>query len=233
MTNFVEMRGNIFASASEVITITVNCVGIMGAGIALDAQYRWPRAADEYANACAMGQISIGKIFWASPSHQKLAFFPTKTQWQLPTKIIYVEKGLKTLRTEIIDRSISSLALPHLGCSNGGLNWSDVKPIVLNALSEISGLKVELWEFDANFSDEDFVRFKQTFMRLNESVAAEWLMCSKSIVRRLQNTLSESGATNFIQFSSIKGIGKKTIAKVYRAALRSEYPPFQGSFGYE
>lgn len=233
MTTFVEMRGNIFASTSEVITITVNCVGIMGAGIALDARYRWPNAANEYATACSMGQISIGKILWACQSKQKVAFFPTKTHWQLPTKIVYIEKGLNTLRTEIIDRSISSLALPHLGCSNGGLSWSDVKPVVVNALSDISELKVELWEFDSNFLDEDFMRFKQHILALSESAGSEWLMCSNSIVKRLRNTLSKSSATNFIQFSSIRGIGEKTIAKVYKAALSSKYPPIQGSFSYE
>lgn len=230
MTKFFDMSGNIFASQSEVIVITVNCVGVMGAGIALDAKHRWPDLAEKYRSACSDGRVSIGKIFWASTKRQKIAFFPTKTHWKLPTEITFIEKGLSALRREIADKSIFSLALPHLGCSNGGLNWSDVQPFVRAGLSNFPKLNVELWEFNSDFVDDDFVRFKNTFLALDDVAAATWLMCSKGTVKRIRSALARATITNFVQISSSSGIGEKTIAKVYEAALRSHQPPIQGSF---
>jgi len=230
MTEFKGMSGNIFASGSEVIVVTVNCVGVMGAGIALDAKHRWPDIADEYESACLNGRVSIGEIFWAKKKNQQVAFFPTKTHWKLPTEMAYIESGLNALRGEIVNRSISSLALPHLGCSNGGLCWSDVQPVIRAALSDLPKLKVELWEFNSDFVDDDFMRFKKTFLALDNTAAAKWLLCSNATAKRIRVALSRATITNFVQLSSSSGIGKKTIAKVYETALRSHHPPIQGLF---
>ena len=227
------MEGNIFASRAEVIVITVNCVGVMGAGIALDAKHRWPDIDAAYVVECAAGRISIGQILWAHSGKQLIALFPTKTHWKLPSKISYLEAGLVTLREAIVHRSIKSLALPHLGCSNGGLDWEDVHPLIVEKLRDIPDLEIELWDFKPNFVDPDFMRFHETFLALDETSASKWLKCSKRTGKKLREIFQGSNVTNFTQLSAISGIGEKTVDRVYQAALRSSFPSVQTVLGYD
>ena len=233
MTSFTATEGNIFASQAEVIVITVNCVGVMGAGIALDTKRRWPEIDTAYVEECSAGRISIGEIFWAHSGKHLIALFPTKTHWKLPSKINYIEAGLATLREAIVNRSIKSVALPRLGCSNGGLNWEDVHPLIVEKLGDISDLKVELWDFKPNFIDQDFVRFRDTFLAVDDTSAGKWLKCSKRTEKKLREILHDSAITNFAQLSMISGIGEKTVEKVYQAALRSSSPSIQTALSYE
>jgi hypothetical protein len=148
---------------------------------------------------------------WASSGPKQIALFPSKKYWRAPSKSTYLSEGLDTLRTDIIRRSITSIALPHLGCSNGGLLWSDVKPLIIEKLSEIDDLRVELWKFDQNFIDQD----------------------SKKTENFVREVLSNSELTNFVQLAAVKGVGKKTLEKIYRVALAKNYPVIQSSLDFE
>lgn len=227
MTTFHEKSGNIFSTGAQTIVITVNCVGIMGAGIAQDAKYRWPLIYDSYAKKCSLNQFGIGEILWETSESQFVALFPTKTHWRMPSKIGYIKSGLQTLRKDIIEKSINSVALPYLGCSNGGLEWAEVKPLIKTILSEISDLEVELWEFSQDFVDKDFEKFRDVYLALNNRDALSWLKFSKKTEKLIRNTISNNQITNFVQLSMMKGVGDKTLKKIYEAALGRSYPTVQ------
>lgn len=233
MTTFIELTGNIFSSGAEAIVITVNCEGVMGAGIALDAKNRWPTIYDSYSKKCELNEFHIGDIMWDRSVSQQVALFPSKKLWRAPSKLSYLKDGLNTLHTDIIRRSITSIALPHLGCSNGGLIWSDVKPLVMEKLSGIDGLKIELWKFDQNFIDQDFQKFREVFLLLNQIEASSWVNFSKNTEKFMREVLINSELTNFVQLSEVKGIGKKTLEKIYKAALSRNYPIIQSSLDFD
>lgn len=232
MTSFVDLSGNIFESEAEVIVITVNCVGVMGAGIALDAKYRWPEIAMNYVTECEAGRFSIGDIFWGQTNKQFVALFPTKKHWKRPSDIDYLEAGLTTLRSDLVKKSFRSIALPQLGCSNGGLSWNDVRPKIVQSLATLPDLKVELWSFHSNFTDNQFSQFRETFLELEPKDAAKWLGCSKRSEALIRETISSRKIINFTHLFDVPGIGTKTLEGVYRAALSNKQPRIQTSIDY-
>jgi len=233
LAKFAELTGNIFSSGAEVVVITVNCEGVMGAGIALDAKNRWPEIYDLYSKRCELNNFHIGDIMWTNSDSRKVALFPSKKLWRAPSKLSYLSDGLDTLRTDIDQLSITSIALPHLGCSNGGLTWSEVKPLIVEKLSRIDELKVELWKFDQNFVDQDFQKFREIFLSLNPKNASNWVNFSKKTENFVRDVLRDNELTNFVQLAAIKGVGKKTLEKIYRAALTKNYPVIQSSLDFE
>jgi len=170
---------------------------------------------------------------WTNSDSRKVALFPSKKLWRAPSKLSYLSDGLDTLRTDIDQLSITSIALPHLGCSNGGLTWSEVKPLIVEKLSRIDELKVELWKFDQNFVDQDFQKFREIFLSLNPKNASNWVNFSKKTENFVRDVLRDNELTNFVQLAAIKGVGKKTLEKIYRAALTKNYPVIQSSLDFE
>jgi len=233
LATFVDLTGNIFSSSANAIVITVNCEGVMGAGIALDAKNRWPEIYDLYSKRCELNGFHVGEIMWADSVSKKVALFPSKKLWRAPSKLSYISDGLDTLRIDIDQMSITSIALPHLGCSNGGLTWSEVKPLIVEKLSRIDGLLVELWKFEQNFVDEDFQKFREVFLSLNPKDASSWISFSKNTEKFIRQVLIESELTNFVQLAEVKGVGKKTLEKIYKAALSDDFPIIQGSLNFE
>ena len=233
MATFVDLAGNIFSSGAEAIVITVNCEGVMGTGIALDAKNRWPEIYNSYSEKCKLNEFHIGDIMWTHSESKRVALFPSKRLWRAPSKLSYLEDGLDTLRTDIIRRSIKSIALPHLGCSNGGLTWSEVKPLIVEKLSRIDGLLVELWKFEQNFVDQDFQKFRKVFLSLNPKDASSWVSFSKNTEKFIRQVLIESELTNFVQLAEVRGVGEKTLEKIYKAALSDDFPIIQGSLNFD
>ena len=131
----LELKHNdLLKQQADAIINTVNCVGIMGKGIALQFKKAFPENYKAYAKACKNNEVKIGKMFvyqtgfLDSNIHSKYIInFPTKEHWRGNSKIEYIEEGLDDLYNVIQNLNIKTLAMPPLGCGNGGLNWSDVK----------------------------------------------------------------------------------------------------------
>ena len=127
-------QGNLLEADVDAVVNTVNTVGIMGKGIALMFKEQFPRNFEAYARACDAGEVRIGKMFVTENKElfgpRWIINFPTKTHWRVKTKIEWVEDGLKDLVRVIREKEIQSIAIPPLGCGNGGLDWSDVRPLI-------------------------------------------------------------------------------------------------------
>lgn len=122
------VSGNILNSLQECIVIPVNCVGVMGAGLAKQARLKWPDMYKAYVNACAYKQVCIGHIWTYKDDNGIVICFPTKDHWRDPSQMSFIVSGLVSLNTFITVYRPNSIALPKLGCGHGGLLWKDVLP---------------------------------------------------------------------------------------------------------
>lgn len=136
------VKGNLLESKADALVNTVNTVGVMGKGIALQFKEAYPENFRVYYNACRKKELRIGEVLVVEDSNlasgpKLIVNFPTKTHWRYPSEYSYIEQGLQSLRKEIILRHIKSIAIPPLGSHNGGLDWLQVKQIVEQALADV------------------------------------------------------------------------------------------------
>jgi len=150
-------QGNLLDAKVEAVVNTVNTVGVMGKGIALMFKERFEENFEAYVKACNSGEVRVGHMFVTSGAEldgpRWIINFPTKKHWRQPTKIEWVRDGLIDLRATILERNIRSIALPPLGCGNGGLDWADVRPIVEETLGDLAGVEVVVYEPTAKYQN--------------------------------------------------------------------------------
>ena len=143
-------KGNLLDADVQAVVNTVNTVGIMGKGIALMFKERFPDNFKAYAHACKNNDVRIGKMFVTENQElfgpKWIINFPTKTDWRVKTQMRWIREGLQDLLRVIRAKEIRSIAVPPLGCGNGGLHWRDVKPVIVAALQEVDGLQVLVYE---------------------------------------------------------------------------------------
>ncbi|MCK5241327.1 macro domain-containing protein [bacterium] len=143
-------KGNILDANTEAIVNTVNTVGIMGKGIALQFKKAFPENYEAYKEACEAKKVKIGKMFIYEPhlacGPRYIINFPTKSHWKAKSRIEDIDSGLEALAQEVILRNISSIAIPPLGCGLGGLRWSEVKPRIEAAVASLKNVNVLVFE---------------------------------------------------------------------------------------
>jgi O-acetyl-ADP-ribose deacetylase (regulator of RNase III) len=146
----IEYRtGDILKADAEALVNTVNCVGIMGRGIALQFKNAFPENFKAYAVACRQGDVQPGRMFVFETGTLTPKFiinFPTKRHWRGKSRIEDIEAGLITLAREIRTRGIRSIAIPPLGSGLGGLNWGDVRARIDDALRSFNDVDVTVFE---------------------------------------------------------------------------------------
>lgn len=140
--------GDILTADAEALVNTVNCVGIMGRGIALQFRKAFPENFKAYEAVCKRRELQPGQMFvfptgrLTNPRY--IINFPTKRHWKGKSRLADIESGLKALVAEIRQLGIRSVAIPPLGCGQGGLDWADVRPRIERALSEVPEVRVLL-----------------------------------------------------------------------------------------
>jgi O-acetyl-ADP-ribose deacetylase (regulator of RNase III) len=142
--------GDILREDAEALVNPVNCVSVMGKGLALQFKQAFPANFKEYAAACRRGEVEPGKMVmhWRGRGVNPLYIinFPTKRHWRDKSRIEDIETGLHSLRHEILSRGIQSVALPAIGCGLGGLRWSEVRPLIEQTLGALNGVRVVVFE---------------------------------------------------------------------------------------
>jgi O-acetyl-ADP-ribose deacetylase (regulator of RNase III)/uncharacterized protein YwgA len=142
--------GDLMQSGAEALVNTVNTVGVMGKGIALQFKEAFPHNNRKYIEACKKNELVPGRLLaiWEENLHlgkKLIVNFPTKVHWRYPSKYEYIERGLAALKELLQKEKIKSIAVPPLGCGNGGLEWSKVKPMIISSLAELD-LEVIIYE---------------------------------------------------------------------------------------
>lgn len=132
----IEANGSIFNSRATTLVNPVNCVGVMGAGLAQLFKERYPENYRYYYRQCQQGLVQTGNLCIFEDHPLTLINFPTKYHWRYPSHLDFIQTGLEQLRIYLEDRCPHSIAIPALGCGLGELDYSDVKSLVVDSLSE-------------------------------------------------------------------------------------------------
>lgn len=143
-------RGDVLAAPAEALVNTVNCVGVMGRGVALQFKNTFPANFKAYAAACKRGEVQPGRMLVFDTGQLTLPRyiinFPTKRHWRGKSRIEDIRAGLDALVEEVRQRGIRSIALPPLGAGLGGLDWSQVRPLIERAMAQVPDVEVQVFE---------------------------------------------------------------------------------------
>ncbi|PIC63461.1 Appr-1-p processing protein [Sporosarcina sp. P13] len=156
------VQGNLLEDSAEAYVNTVNTVGVMGKGIALQFKQAFPDVFKQYAKDCKNGQVHVGQMHivptFSLTNPKYIINFPTKQHWRNPSKLDFIKEGLEDLKRVIKENNIKSIALPPVGCGNGGLDWAVVRPLIIDAFQD-EAVDVHLYEpFGAPQVDKMIVR---------------------------------------------------------------------------
>jgi O-acetyl-ADP-ribose deacetylase (regulator of RNase III) len=136
------LRGNLLEDDAQAFVNTVNTVGVMGKGIALQFKQRFPANFAVYAQACKLGQVQTGRMWVTEPGEltgpRWVVNFPTKQHWRDPSRMAWVVAGLQELREFLVSHQVKSIALPALGADLGGLPWPEVRDHIEAALIDLA-----------------------------------------------------------------------------------------------
>lgn len=184
--------GDLLEQRVDAIVNTVNTVGVMGKGIALQFKRKWPENTRAYEAACKRGEVTPGKMFifdnggLAEPKF--IINFPTKRHWRQPSRMVDIEAGLVDLIAQVKRLNIKSIAIPPLGCGNGGLDWSVVRPKIEAAFASMSNVDVRLFAPNATESPRELTPEAGT-LKMTSGRAA--ILKVLSIYREMKYPLSQ------------------------------------------
>lgn len=215
--------GDMFESKSQTLVNTVNCVGVMGKGIALEFKKRFPDAYKDYVDRCERGEVRLGRPYlYKSLSHPWILQFPTKGHWRAVTRLSDITDGLKYLLDHYQTWGIESLAVPPLGCGQGQLEWRVVGPTLYRFLSKME-IPVELYAPHGTPHEE----LQTTFLMSAPMPYAKWIRPAWVALIEILNRLEQEPYH--------RPVGRITFQKIAYVATEEglptslEYRP--GSFG--
>ncbi|WP_415907765.1 macro domain-containing protein [Oleiharenicola sp. Vm1] len=218
-------QGNLLDAPVEAVVNTVNTVGIMGKGIALMFKDRFPENFDAYEAACQAGEVKVGRMFVQAGVELEgprwIINFPTKQHWRHPTKIEWIDAGLADLKAVIQAKGIRSIALPPLGCGNGGLDWADVRPRIEKALGDLAGVEVVVYEPTAKYQN---VAKKNGVEKLTPARALIAELVRRYWVLGIECTLIETQKLAWCLERSIRRLGLRDVLDLRFEANR--YGPY-------
>jgi O-acetyl-ADP-ribose deacetylase (regulator of RNase III)/uncharacterized protein YwgA len=142
---FRALIGDLFSSRAMTLVNTINCVGVMGKGVAQEFKNRYPAMFEDYASRCSRGLVRLGEPYlYCDLAGVSIINFPTKDHWRSPSRLADIERGLDYYVSHYQAWGIKSIAFPPLGCGNGGLDWANVGPLIYAKLHELD-LDIEVY----------------------------------------------------------------------------------------
>ncbi len=225
------VRGNIFTSRHQTLVNPVNCVGVMGAGLALEFKLRYPEMFDRYVELCRAGRMEVGKLWLygdanappGGPKQKRVLNFPTKKHWRWPSRMEYLDAGLRRFIETYRKRGITSVAFPLLGAQNGGLDEQDVLELMQGRLAPCD-VPVEIYRFEPTAEDEWINPLRHRCRERDETELARETAVARKRVATIRQALERNGVSTVGQLASLPGIGEKTVARVLDWLRRVEEP---------
>lgn len=206
-------HGNLLAADCEALVNTVNTVGVMGKGIALQFKQAFPDNFKAYARACRAGEVQIGRTLVFATGRLEgpryIINFPTKRHWRQRSHLADIKAGLDDLVRQVKTLEIRSLAIPPLGCGNGGLEWSEVRPLIEAAFANFPDVRAVIYAPDGGpaaasmpvaTTKPNMTAARAMFVRLLELYRAMDYQLTLLEVQKLVYFLQEAGATLRLQF---------------------------------
>ncbi len=218
------LKGNLLESHTQALVNTVNTVGVMGKGIALQFKEAFPNNYKIYAAACKRKALQPGKLLVVKEQtlegEKIIINFPTKTEWYLKSKYEYIEEGLKELAKVIEGYNIKSIAVPPLGCGNGGLKWDKVKALMEKYLGNISTTEILIYE--PSEAVKEILKKQETNKEIKLTPARAMLLYAMYYYESTGETCSLFVANKLAYF--LQRLGEKSMNKMKFQA--SHYGPY-------
>lgn len=231
-----EYRGNLFASRAQCLVNTVNCVGVMGKGVALEFRRRFPKMFEEYRRICQAGKLRPGQIWLYREEHPWILNFAVKNDWKQPSRIDWVKSCLVKFVASYRRLGIHSVAMPWLGAMNGRLEWEKVHTLIVSHLSQLSDISIELIEFDPNAHDPLFDELITAVKHRNPEDFHRLSGMTKTAATVILSAVRDQRVNNLSEVCSLEGLGKKALDNLFsfliseKTAYRSLTPGQQLSF---
>ncbi len=153
---YQELHGNLFASKAQALVNTVNCVGFMGKGVALEFRRRFPSMFDDYKKVCLDRRLRPGQILPYRKSKPWVLNFAIKDDWKNPSKIAWVEECLEKFRQRYRETGLTSVAFPWMGAMNGGIPLAEIQRLTRQYLADLEDIEIEVYSFDPKAADPLF-----------------------------------------------------------------------------
>ncbi len=216
-------KGNIFNTEAQVVVNTINCVGVMGKGIALVYKLRYPKMFDLYQEYCQSKLIGIGKLwlYKGEPDAPWVLNFPTKFHWKYPSKLEYIELGLQKFVNTYKEQGIKSIAFPLLGVQNGGLDKDVVYQLMTSHLSKCE-IPVEIFEYDPSAPDDLFELFTTKWALFSSIQIQEVTGIRKDRISTISTAIESKEIKSMIDLINEPGIGLVTMEKCFSFIMRGE-----------
>jgi O-acetyl-ADP-ribose deacetylase (regulator of RNase III) len=204
---------SVFDAGCQTITNTVNCQGVMGAGLALEFKLRYPEVFEDYAQRAKAKAIKPGEPYvYRGANGLQVLNFPTKNAWRLPSRMEWITSGLDAIAAHWQEWGIQSLAVPRLGSSHGGLDWPRVKVEVIERLSPLP-IRVAICLDEQPHPDGVEARILD-LVNASDEVALARAGLSRSAVAALVEHRPFRRVRNLIE---VKGVGKASYERLFQA----------------
>ena len=213
--------GNIFSSSVQTIVNTINCVGVMGAGIALECRLRWPEMYEQYVDLCNNKSISVGKLWLFKGADRWILNFPTKIHWRYPTKEDYLHSGLNKFLETYKEKKIESIAFPLLGASHGGIPSERSREIMVSYLEKCE-IPVEIYYYEPKANDDLFEQFKSNFLNMDRKEIKQEIGLRDNAIDNLLYGFNNTEIKQLNQLAQIKGIGIKTLERMFSFSMKAK-----------
>ncbi len=216
----IKKSGNIFTTQCQTIVNTINCVGVMGAGIAYEFRLRDPKMFERYKELCSTKTIDIGKLWIYNTEDTNTAFnkilnFPTKYNWKYPSKEEYLHQGLQKFLDTYEEKGIISIAFPLLGADRGGLDKNRSIEIMEGYLGKCN-IDVEIWEFDPYAKDDLYEDFKSIFNEIDDETIKVESKIRIDLVKKVRASIESTNINSLSGLLRVKGIGDKTLENLFK-----------------
>ncbi len=211
----IEKTGNIFTTNCQTIVNTVNCVGVMGAGIAYEFRLRYEDMFNKYKKYCDDKQIDIGVLWIYNAENKRILNFPTKYDWKYPSKKEYLHKGLQKFIETYKQKGITSIAFPLLGAQKGGLDPEESLSIMISYLKNCD-IDIEIWHFDPTAKDDLYEEFKAIFYEIDDQSIKKESGIRIDIVRLIRTALDNPKINSLSGLLNIKGVGDTSLEKIFK-----------------
>lgn len=218
---FEIVSGNIFTSEARTLVNTINCVGVMGAGIALEFKLRYPAMFREYESRCRRGDIQIGRLWlYHDPGGRPSVLnFPTKKHWKDPSRIEYLEQGLREFATTWRGLGLTSVAFPILGAQHGGLQEDEVIGLMAKRLYRCD-LDIEVYRYDPEAKDDLIDGLRERFAKKSAPMLAREIGVNRRQATALFEALPQANTLG--QLAGFRGVGEKTLLNAYASVRNAQ-----------
>lgn len=206
--------GNLFTSKAQTLVNTINTVGVMGAGIALEFRLRYPDMYKKYKELCKQKLIQIGKLWLYQADDRYILNFPTKENWKDDSKIEYLEKGLEKFVLTYKEKGIKSVAFPLLGSDKGNIPQNESLNLMLKYL-KLCDIPVEIYRYDPDSYDDLYPKLKNKLKDLSFEHFIKISKIQKKYAKIIFDALNEDKIKSISGLKELNGIGISTLEKLF------------------